>query len=707
MGRFNNRTSPRGRGGGRTGGRFTSKKENVKKKNKLEDHYFYVGSNKQASDFETTYEFLVNYIKRTYTRGNDIAEALRRMENPDTDTRKPSLQISTSTDADENKREGRQYELDYKAEYDEYMKRKRTFEENTYKAYAEIWARCNKAMRSRVESRKDYEKEVYNVPIKLIEAIKEHALNYEESRYEMSVVLDAFKAFLNCRQKDKEMLQDYTKRFKVAREILYSHLGGVIILKKIVQNMKGYDEKDEDKVEELNKLADEQFSSFVYLVNSDQSKYGSVTNGLHSQKALQNDQYPRTLIEANNVLSTHRFDFIKEEGRKSKSDKRDRVREKDKESEDKPDDESPTLSFAQLEGRCYCCGKPGHKSPDCYQKDKIPREEWAIKKTQLTTIREETVNSNEEEKEPEQHIGWAGVHYMLTQTKTRHNLEQDLKKLILLDSDSNTTIFCERKYVTEVWNVKESMGVGTNGNGKLVSNQKCMIPNLGEHWFNKNSMTNIVALKDMTDRYRVTMDSDKEKAMFVHMPDKIVVFKQLDNNLYGMDPTDKSSYITRNEYEGKKVQLLNTVSDNLRLMSNRQQERAKSARKAFQAIGTPTPQDFKAMIRMNLIKNAEITTKDIDMAEKAYGPDIGSIKGKTTRQRPNIAIDNMIEIPRELISIHERVTLSIDGMTVNTLKFLTTIAHDIMYRTCQYLTNTRAEDYEKLLNEIYYVYRKG
>ena len=95
------------------------------------------------------------------------------------------------------------------------------------------------------------------------------------------------------------------------------------------------------------------------------------------------------------------------------------------------------------------------------------------------------------------------------------------------------------------------------------------------------------------------------------------------------------------------------------------------------------------------------------MAEKAYGPDIGSIKGKTTRPRPKIAVDNMIEIPRELISIHERVILSLDGMTINMLKFLTTIAHEIMYKTCQYLIKARAEDYEKLLNEIYYVYRKG
>jgi hypothetical protein len=32
--------------------------------------------------------------------------------------------------------------------------------------------------------------------------------------------------------------------------------------------------------------------------------------------------------------------------------------------EDKDEQEVP-MSFAQLKGRRYCCGKPGHRSPDC------------------------------------------------------------------------------------------------------------------------------------------------------------------------------------------------------------------------------------------------------------------------------------------------------------------------------------------------------
>ena len=49
-------------------------------------------------------------------------------------------------------------------------------------------------------------------------------------------------------------------------------------------------------------------------------------------------------------------------------------------------------------------------------------------------------------------------------------------------------------------------------------------------------------------------------------------------------------------------------------------------------MGTPSIQDLKTIITMNLVKDNEITLKDIDIAEKADGPDIGSIKGKTTRR---------------------------------------------------------------------------
>ena len=86
-------------------------------------------------------------------------------------------------------------------------------------------------------------------------------------------------------------------------------------------------------------------------------------------------------------------------------------------------------------------------------------------------------------------------------------------------------------------------------------------------------------MKDMTDRYRVTMDSSVEKAIFVHMPDKIVTFKQLRNNLYGMDLKDPKSFISKDEYDDKKVQFAYTVKDNTKYIPNRQKKEPKRIEK--------------------------------------------------------------------------------------------------------------------------------
>ena len=215
--------------------------------------------------------------------------------------------------------------------------------------------------------------------------------------------------------------------------------------------MAGYDESNTTKTEELRKIADEQLSTYVYLVNSDQRKYGTLIKGLHSQKALNNDQYPKTMVEGNNVLSTHRHDNIKDNNRENN---RGSHRSEGNENQDnETKDEHVVLSFTQLEGKCYCCGKAGHKSPQCFKKDKIPKEEWAINKTQLAQTAQTTQNqTNSEsrasvststtatEENNHQHVGWAGVHISLAQ---HDNEKENLKELILLDSDSNATVFCE------------------------------------------------------------------------------------------------------------------------------------------------------------------------------------------------------------------------------------------------------------------------
>lgn len=67
----------------------------------------------------------------------------------------------------------------------------------------------------------------------------------------------------------------------------------------------------EKKQENFREHAYNQFRlANLYPDNADKSKYGSIiTAWLNIQQSLGNDQYPRSITEANNVLGNHRFDI--------------------------------------------------------------------------------------------------------------------------------------------------------------------------------------------------------------------------------------------------------------------------------------------------------------------------------------------------------------------------------------------------------------
>ena len=50
-------------------------------------------------------------------------------------------------------------------------------------------------------------------------------------------------------------------------------------------------------------------------------------------------------------------------------------------------------------------------------------------------------------------------------------------------------------------------------------------------------------MKDMAEKFCVTMDFEEELALLVHMPNKIVKFKKFSNGLYAIDPNGKKSYV--------------------------------------------------------------------------------------------------------------------------------------------------------------------
>jgi hypothetical protein len=81
---------------------------------------------------------------------------------------------------------------------------------------------------------------------------------------------------------------------------------------------------------------------------------------------------------------------------------------------------------------------------------------------------------------------------------------------------------------------------------------------------------------------------NKEDAFTVYVPDKKVKFMKTEQGLYVFKPKIKKSTM--------EAQFVDTVNENKKFFTTQQFEKAKQARELYHALGTPSLQDFKAIL---------------------------------------------------------------------------------------------------------------
>jgi len=148
--------------------------------------------------------------------------------------------------------------------------------------------------------------------------------------------------------------------------------------------------------------------------------------------------------------------------------------------------------------------------------------------------------------------------------------------------------------------------------------------------------------------------------------------------------------------------LLETVADNLKLYTKREQKDAKLARIAFHGTGRSPLPKLKAFLKGGYIKNCPVLSEDVDRAADIFGPDRSHLKGTSTRPHPpRVRAHDVTEIPRALRTKISPLTLYLDVMYVNGMPMLTTVDSHIKYRALVPLKNRTAESlYESLDNVL-------
>jgi hypothetical protein len=148
-------------------------------------------------------------------------------------------------------------------------------------------------------------------------------------------------------------------------------------------------------------------------------------------------------------------------------------------------------------------------------------------------------------------------------------------------------LFCNAALVSKTLKSTTIMRLKSNS-GTMIVTRKATMPGYNKDvWFSTRAITNIIALSNLIQQYRVTYESD-DNMFVVHRESQgkpNMEFCMHKCGLYYNDP--------RNE---KHLSFVNTVSENKEGFTKRQIKGAELARTLYKTLSYPSMKDFNWVI---------------------------------------------------------------------------------------------------------------
>ena len=130
--------------------------------------------------------------------------------------------------------------------------------------------------------------------------------------------------------------------------------------------------------------------------------------------------------------------------------------------------------------------------------------------------------------------------------------------------------------------------------------------------------------------------------------------------------------------------MITTKEQTKKLYTPEQKKRAERARRLFNAVGPMTTENFKAVLRTNIIQDNPVMHEDCDLADAILNTRSKSyIQGKWSKQQPKKVVHTKVAIPAELIIKYRDIILCMDTMHISSEAFLVTVDKTIKYRGCE------------------------
>jgi hypothetical protein len=193
------------------------------------------------------------------------------------------------------------------------------------------------------------------------------------------------------------------------------------------------------------------------------------------------------------------------------------------------------------------------------------------------------------------------------------------------------------------------------------------------------------------------MDTSKSNSIALHRNDgSLIHFTPCSKglNCYALRP---------NETLTKFWSMLSTVAENAKQFTKRQYKNAVLARCVQNIIMRPGSREFMDL-SINHIRNCPINKQHIQTAESIFGPNLGSLKGKTTYHAPPHVVGHITPVPHDILANHRNIHLTVDIMYINKLLFLITYSRSLCFATVEFLDNRQTPTIHRKLQSVFNLY---
>uniref|UniRef100_A0A7S4MQV7 Uncharacterized protein n=1 Tax=Odontella aurita TaxID=265563 RepID=A0A7S4MQV7_9STRA len=242
----------------------------------------------------------------------------------------------------------------------------------------------------------------------------------------------------------------------------------------------------------------------------------------------------------------------------------------------------------------------------------------------------------------------------------------------LLDTGSSIDVFSNLDLLNGIRKSDESTKIHCN-TGIIRVTHKGTLPGYRKVWFNKRGISNILPMSNVEDKLPIMYYIVRGDRFVVQKPNEQLVLNQSQSGFYYHDIGNRD------------IVMVSTVAGNPEGYTDIEYAAAKEAKSGLALVGNPNTKDYINMVRAGLNRNFPITPDAVTAANKSFGPEVASLKGKTVRKSLNPFVTKYVEIPKAILELNKSVTLTEDVMFVNGLIFFVSTSRRIKFTTIEYI----------------------